>query len=238
MSATNDKPIDPFMAYKIADMNIDDVGALFDAIADAEGVIEDSPGGRLKFLRERKGLSLRALADLISPETHFTTIAKLETGKMRMSDEWAEKLSKALDVPPQLIVASPKDPASARKIPQFYLADLKWIDGKLEFGEPHDSQVLNMGGPRTFTIPVHFGTPDAPYEGFVAIDPDDRVIRAHKPYLLMIDGNERPVLSKYVPDPAHFSTWIPFEENAVDKAYVGEANFTVYGRVILVTYTP
>lgn len=61
--------------------------------ADAE------PGAFARAIRTSLGLSLKEVAKRIGNDTHFTTIAKLETGKMSFTYDWSRELGRALGVP-------------------------------------------------------------------------------------------------------------------------------------------
>lgn len=60
---------------------------------------EEAPAQMLRGLRKRAGLSLKAVAERIGGKTHFTTIAKLESGKMVLTYDWARRLSRVFDIP-------------------------------------------------------------------------------------------------------------------------------------------
>lgn len=51
---------------------------------------------RIKYLREKRGLKLAQLAELVG--TSHATIQRLETGKMKLTQEWADRISRAMDV--------------------------------------------------------------------------------------------------------------------------------------------
>jgi SOS-response transcriptional repressor LexA len=55
-----------------------------------------APMNRIKELREKRGLTLAGLADLA--DTSHATIQRLESGKMRLTQEWAERLAGPLNV--------------------------------------------------------------------------------------------------------------------------------------------
>lgn len=238
MSATKGKAFNPFLAYANASMDEDDMHALWEAVYDSGGIVEDSPGGRLKFLRERRGLSLRAVANQVSEDTHFTTIAKLETGKMKMTDEWARKLAEVLSVPYQAILAPMTDPLAARAVPVYNIDDLTWDGSKLAFGAPETTTVVTVGGLKTYALAVMLSvdTPEGP--GIVVIDPDETQIRSEKLYLIAAHGNSKPMLALFEPDPARFVAWIKHEDDRVSNIEIGQTPFAVLGRVVLVSYIP
>lgn len=69
--------------------------------------VESVPGlrNRIKELREARNLTQEALADLIGPDTSHSTIQRLESGGMRLTNEWMEAIATALKVhPAELIV--------------------------------------------------------------------------------------------------------------------------------------
>lgn len=56
-------------------------------------------GQKIKAVRLRRGITLRTLGRMI--EVHFTTIDKLENGKMRPTMAHVQAIAKALGVPTQ-----------------------------------------------------------------------------------------------------------------------------------------
>src|SRR5829696_5860736 len=56
------------------------------------------PPNRIAQVRERKNLSQQDVADSVG--AHWVTVSKLERGKLRLSLEWVERLSRALGVDP------------------------------------------------------------------------------------------------------------------------------------------
>lgn len=82
---------------------------------------------RVRELRKAKQLSLEDLAE--AAHTDFSTIAKIETGKLRLSDKWIAPLAKRLGVSPgDLFLVEGGAPAprpksiEARSLPVFGLA--------------------------------------------------------------------------------------------------------------------
>lgn len=57
-----------------------------------------SMGNRIKYLRQKKGLTQPALAELI--DSTPPTVARLESGDRRLTDKWVFKLSEALECHP------------------------------------------------------------------------------------------------------------------------------------------
>lgn len=61
-----------------------------------------APPNRIAELRKAKNLSQEALADAAS--VHWTSISKLERGRMRLTEDWMRKLAPILEVPPAALM--------------------------------------------------------------------------------------------------------------------------------------
>lgn len=65
--------------------------------------LRKSAGLYLRELREKKGLSQRALANLVGAE-YYTIVSQLETGRGRVPQECYEDWAKALDIDVRIFV--------------------------------------------------------------------------------------------------------------------------------------
>lgn len=64
---------------------------------------------RLRDIRKEKGLTLADVAARCSPATTAQTIGRLETGTRNLSLVWMNRIAKALDVDPELLVRGDQD---------------------------------------------------------------------------------------------------------------------------------
>jgi transcriptional regulator with XRE-family HTH domain len=69
---------------------------------------------RIRDIRRSKKLTLAEVAERCSPPTTAQTIGRLETGMRQLSLTWMNRIAKALEVDPELLVKGEADP-----IPQF-----------------------------------------------------------------------------------------------------------------------
>lgn len=212
-----------------------DTDALIDAIDPNRAADLRTPGGRLKDLRERKGLSLRALAEMLDGETHFTTIAKLETGRMKMSLEWAEKLSAALQVQSSYFLTSLSGIVSTRTIDLFSIDEIKFLNEELEFGEPLGTTITPIGGANAFGLGVVLNIGAAPAEGAAIVDPDLKEVRTDKMYLVHSPGRPLAIYS-FEGSPARFVEWLGGDFNT--DLYIGRDTFAVAGTVVFICCYP
>lgn len=65
---------------------------------------------RIRDIRKSKGITLADLAAACDPPTTAQTIGRLETGMRNLSLKWMERIGKALDVDPELLVRSDDTP--------------------------------------------------------------------------------------------------------------------------------
>lgn len=59
---------------------------------------------RLSELRNQRGLTLEQVADASEPPTNHQTIWKLETGEMKLTDEWMHRIAPAFGCPPAALM--------------------------------------------------------------------------------------------------------------------------------------
>lgn len=60
---------------------------------------------RIREIRESKGLTEAALADLVG--TSQATIHRLETGERKLTEDWMRAIAKALEVTPADLISAP-----------------------------------------------------------------------------------------------------------------------------------
>lgn len=59
---------------------------------------------RIRDIRKQKGWTLADLAEACDPPTTPQTVGRLETGMRNLSTKWMDRIAKALDVDPQLLL--------------------------------------------------------------------------------------------------------------------------------------
>ena len=103
---------------------------------------------RIKELRDKRGLTLAQLADLL--DTSHATIQRLESGKMKLTQEWAERLAGPLNVR-MVEVFGDVVPATVDGLP---------VLGSVQAGVWRETDVADE--PKCGPIPI---SPDARYPG-------------------------------------------------------------------------
>ncbi len=61
---------------------------------------------RIREIRKARGLTLAELGEACDPPTTAQTIGRLETGMRNLSTKWIDRIGKALEVDPQVLVRS------------------------------------------------------------------------------------------------------------------------------------
>lgn len=102
---------------------------------------------RIQHIRKSKDWSLQRLADAVSDirgeETHVTTINKLEIGKQKLTAEWMEWISRALDVhPAKLIVGWEVTEPDYDLLRQLIIEALKYRNGPISHETLSDLAIL------------------------------------------------------------------------------------------------
>ena len=68
---------------------------------------------RIRDIRKSKGMTLADLAAACVPPTTAQTIGRLETGMRSLSLKWMERIARALEIDPELLVRSDQSPRSS-----------------------------------------------------------------------------------------------------------------------------
>lgn len=67
---------------------------------------------RIRDIRKSKGMTLADLAAACNPPTTAQTVGRLETGMRNLSLKWMERIGRALEIDPELLVRSDQSPRS------------------------------------------------------------------------------------------------------------------------------
>lgn len=78
---------------------------------------------RIKDLREARGWSLEQLAGRVGDSTTASTVHKLETGTMKLTTEWMEKLGKAFGLDPIEIIDDRPRAGFAEDVTRYVASD-------------------------------------------------------------------------------------------------------------------
>ncbi len=65
---------------------------------------------RIREIRRQKGLTLAQLAEACDPPTTAQTVGRLETGTRNLSLKWMDRIGRALEVDPEVLVRSDENP--------------------------------------------------------------------------------------------------------------------------------
>lgn len=77
---------------------------------------------RIREIRKARGMTLADLAEACTPPTTAQTIGRLETGMRNLSTRWMDRIGKALEVDPQVLVRS-EEQARAQVVAELGLAE-------------------------------------------------------------------------------------------------------------------
>lgn len=130
-------------------------------------------GGRLRSIRKQLGMTMKDVSSALGGDTHFTTVAKLETGKMQATIEWLNRLAEVYNLTPGEIISDTFASGNARSIPM-YLSD-PWPPSSSDKWPPAGHVATNQGGSRTFAAAFHEGRGDVIEESplhILVVDPD------------------------------------------------------------------
>lgn len=186
-------------------------------------------GARIREIRKSRGLSMKQLAASMEGNVHFTTIAKIETGKMRISMDWLRRISQALDVTPFEIVWDEMSKDNVRAVPLF--AARPWPPASSASGEwiPLGHSPTMIGSDKSFSVAMN-GPPDNFSDDplyHVVIDPERPQLLNNHPYAFVSNGVVR--LGIYRDSPSRFEQWLSDRPGVM---LVGTEPFEMLGRIV------
>lgn len=186
-------------------------------------------GARIREVRKSRGLSMKALAQKLGEGVHFTTIAKLETGKMRLSTDWLFKIAAALDVTPLSLIWEKLDSQNVKAVPLF--ASNPWPPEVGSNGDwvPLGHSPSMFGSEKAFAVALAGPSDNYSDEPLyqVVIDPALHRLRDGEPFAFNVKGHVR--VGIYRDGPARFEQWLSAKPGLM---LVGTEPFELLGRIV------
>jgi repressor LexA len=187
---------------------------------------------RIRELRKARGLSQEELALRIGGDTSTSTISRLESGRIALTQEWLQTIGAALNVNPFELIA---DRASQiRLIPVIgYVSAGKWAEA-IEDPDGWHPVPANIGGPSLFALkPKGDSMDNVASEGeIIVVDPDQLELIPGKAYIIT-NGEGDATFKRYQPDPPRLE---PDSSNPDHQPIqIGREPFLIVGRVVYAT---
>lgn len=200
-------------------------------MADDENLIGLAIGRRMREIRNAKGLSIRQFADLLGDGTHFTTVGKMETGKVRLTANRVEQLAKALGVTFADLVDPNFSLAQVRPVPVVTPGD--WIKTGNARGAPIIGWITSpVGGPNSvaFLTVVKVSSLERELSGYSVVDLDVRTLMDENAYMIDSTAHDTLDLVVFKADPARFDILLG---NRTEPFFlVGDRPFMTVGKVV------
>jgi len=187
---------------------------------------------RIKELRKSAGLTLEELGARMDSELTASTIAKLESGRLALSLDYINDITRALGVPPEQIfeqyVVNP-----VRLIPVAgQISAGNWREA-IEMSDETLAVPGHLKGERLFALRPSGDSMDLIVRdgGFIVVDPDDRELVDRK-YYALANAEGETNFKQFRADPMRLC---PCSTNPEHKDMtLGAEPFVVIGRVVYV----
>lgn len=182
---------------------------------------------RIRELREKMGLSRRALAEIAG--TTANQLVKLENGDRRLSDHWADRLANPLGVQAYELMLPEGVPIELRMVPM--LGSVSCGNWKEAVQSASRRVPSVFGGPNSFALEPDGDSMNKliPLGGYIVVDPDQLGLSDGKAYVIM-NGDGEATAKLYRSNPPRLE---PCSTNDQHQAIlVGEQHFRVIGRVV------
>lgn len=190
---------------------------------------EIAHGERLKELRLKNGMSIRAVAAALGDRVHWTTIGKIERGQMKLTMPWVQRFSEVYNASPLDILGFGNFEKNVAKIPLYGIEYA--LRGASEIPPPEAYVYIQTDRKNVFAFtykaPLEFPFKDN--GGFICVDADERSLSLHAAYLLKLDTG-RLQIGTYSSDPPRLDLWQSDRPTVV----IGERMFEVIGRVFYI----
>lgn len=172
---------------------------------------------------------MEALASEMRAETSFSTIAKLETGRMGLTLDYMIEISSVLGVKPTDLISDPGKTYTEYPLIGAVAAG-QWREA-IQVAEEFIALPNGTGGPNSFALTVEGDSMDkiVGNGGFVLVDPDSRDLSPGLVYIIS-NGDNETTFKKYVAPPPRLE---PCSNNPKHVAIpIGREPFIVIGRVV------
>lgn len=186
---------------------------------------------RIREIRKARGISQEELALRTGAES-TSTISRLESGRINLTQEWMARIGQALAINPLEIIA---DQASQiRLVPVIgYVSAGQWAEA---IEDPASWLPIpgNIGGPRAFALMPRGDSMDqiAPEGEFVVVDPDQLDLEPGRAFIVT-NGAGEATFKRYRADPPRLE---PDSSNPEHQPIlIGREPFLIVGRVIYAT---
>ncbi|MDB5738252.1 MAG: hypothetical protein JWO65_1920 [Sphingomonas bacterium] len=177
----------------------------------------------LRLAREKRGFTLKQAAELLSQTAnkaiHFTTIGKIETGKIRLTVDWIDLFAQAYDTTYRSLLEGESGPSGAHLVPL-----MMPTSSKPNRKAPYTRVVSPVGQDGMFAIPlISFkNVADMIEQMYVVIDPNQKILEDGRCYLIRAGGRDQ--VAQYQQSDMHFDGI-----GAGDRINVGTDPFEVLG---------
>ncbi|WP_230771113.1 helix-turn-helix domain-containing protein [Sphingomonas sp. Leaf4] len=191
---------------------------------------EADPGAFARSIRLSLGLSLKEVAKRVGGETHFTTVAKLETGKMNFTYDWCRAIGQALGVPSGIFFLPYEVKNTAKRIP-VYIGTSDAINR--DNITPHHYTYVATSKSDLFAVTV-IGLPDILSDLVmqeIIFDPAESELRNGAVFL--VADNEIPdgLIALYRKG-AEYSSFIPWPVLRDTPHFPDNSSLVVFGRAV------
>jgi repressor LexA len=184
---------------------------------------------RVRELRKARGLSQEELAARIDDDVSISTISRIEAGRIKLSQEWLERIGGALGVNPIELIADASSqvrliPVIGRVSAGDWAEAIQSPDGWLPIP-------AGVGGPNAFALkPMGDSMNNVVGEGeFVVVDPDQMDLMPGRAYIVM-NGQDQATFKRYRSDPPRLE---PDSSNPEHQPImIGREPFVILGRVV------
>jgi transcriptional regulator with XRE-family HTH domain len=196
-----------------------------------DGKVKMTVGERIRDVRSAKGFSMRELADRLADGTHFTTIGKMETGKIRLTVPRIHQIAKALEVTFSELTDPDFSVSQARQLP--LVRYRTWV----ESGGLKESEILGWvfstrGSDKSVAFANREYDPaiDDTFYGYVVVDVEERSLESERLYVIDAGSEDLLDIVIYRSDPPRFDLYV--DREAKPYFALGDRPFTTVGRIV------
>ena len=186
-------------------------------------------GARVRALRKAAGLSMKDLAERLDG-VHFTTIGKLETGKMKFSGDWIQSMAEALQTTAGALVNDRFSPDAVRMTPLYNGCHMGYEKEAFSDAIASAHVPVLAAGNRCFSVMVPDTEPNPNFSfghWYMTIDPDQRHMVDGGLYAIRLNDTQAVSFVAFSVASASIIAW----PSGVTESF-GERAFQVIGQVV------